>query len=214
MIAVATESVQVVVDSGPTATDWIGLALTAALVLVTGVYVWHTRRMADRMDDQLAALRDQQQLGEAARLREKSDRGAYRCLDAIQELLAEYEGRPPAAVDRGAFERAKVELQRSAPLVHDREKVRNYLDSFREVAFIGSFKPEQIEREALDAGTVRLVARDMARRLTTVLHSYLSERPIPDNVWMRNGDDGHGDRYPDPPNVASWVRGIARRKQN
>lgn len=213
MIAVATEPVQVVVDSGATAADWVGLALTAALVLVTGVYVWHTRRMADRMDDQLAAIREEQQLGEAARLREKSDRGAYRCLDAIQELLAEYEGRPPAAVDPAAFERAKLELQRSSPLVHDRE-VRSYLDAFREVAFIGSFQPEQIEREGLDAGLVRLIARDMASRLTTVLHSYLSERPIPNSVWMRDGDDGHGDRYPDPPNVASWIRGASRRKRS
>lgn len=110
------ELVQVVVDSsGANMADWIGLALTSALVVITGVYVWHTRRMADRMDDQLAAVREQQQALEAARLREKSDRGAYECLDAIQALLAEYEGRPPAAVNRGVFETTQLQLRRAAP---------------------------------------------------------------------------------------------------
>lgn len=207
------EPVQVVVDNrGVNMADWIGLALTAALVVVTGVYVWHTRRMADRMDDQLAAIREQQRVAETARLREKSDRGAYECLDALQGLLAEYEARPPGAVDRGAFEAAQLQLRRAAPLVHDRD-VRKYLDTFREVAFIGSFTQEQVEREQLDGGVVRLVARDMAQRLSTVLHAYLSEQPIPENVWVRNGEDGHGDNYPDPSNVASWVRKYARRER-
>lgn len=96
--------------------------------------------------------------------------------------------------------------------MHDRE-VRKYLDTFREVAFIGSFTQEQVERERLDAGAVRLVAHDIAERVTTVLHAYLSEQPIPGNVWMRNGDDGHGDRYPDPSNVGSWVRNYARHQR-
>lgn len=207
-----TEPVQVVVDhGGVNMADWIGLALTAALVVITGVYVWHTRRMADRMDDQLAAIREQQQLSETARLREKSDRGAYECLDAIQGLLAEYEARPPGAVDRGTFDTARLQIRRAAPLVHDLE-VRKYLDTFREVTFIGSFTQEQIERERLDAGVVRLIARDMAERLTTVLHAYLSEQPIPDNVWMRNSEDDQDD-YPDPSDAASWVRTYARRER-
>lgn len=210
---VPNEPMQVVVDSGgANIADWIGLTLTAGLVLVTGVYVWHTRRMANGMDKQLSAIREQQQIAESARLREKSDRGAYECLDAIQVFLAEYEGRPPAAVDAGTFETVRLQLRRAAPLVHDLQ-VRKYLDTFREIAFIGSFSHEQVEREELDAGKVRLVARDMANRLMTVLHFYLSEQPIPSNVWMRSGEDGHGDYYPDPSNVAAWVRQYARRER-
>lgn len=207
----APETLKVVLEGGGAQwSDWIGVVLTAALVFVTWVYVRHTARMADQMDGQLEAMREQQGRLEEARLREKSDRGAYGCLDAVQQLLAEYAGRPPAAVSREAFQTARIQLERYAPLIHDRE-VRDYVMTFREVAFIAAFGQEQTEREEINAGTLRLLARDMAKRLTTVLHTYLAEQPLPANVWQHSGDDGHGSEYPDPGSVGSWVRRVAHR---
>lgn len=213
-VPAAAEPVHVVVESGgANLADWLGLLLTFALVAITAVYVWHTSRMADRMDEQLSAMREQQRHADETRLREKSERGAYDCLNALEGFLAEYESRPPAAVDREAFVTARLKLRRAAPLVHDRH-VRDHLDSFMEVAFVGTFDAEQVDRERLDGGTVRLVARDMARRLTTVLHAYLAEDPIPENAWMRDGGDGYGDRFPPSAEAASWIRRYAARSSD
>lgn len=193
------------------AAEWVSVVLTGVLVGTTIVYAFLTKRMADRMDGQLRQMKQQQDHAERARLREKSDRGAYACLSAVEELLVECAGRPLAAVPPQAFRRAKLGLEHSAPLVHDKQ-VRDYVSVAREILFVASFDEEQVQREEINVGTARMVAGHLTRQLAVVLHAYLSEEEIPPTVWQRDGSDGFGDQYPTPSNAGTWIRRIAHKQ--
>jgi len=77
--------------SGVSIADWTSIGLTFALVVITGIYVKHTSDMVKEMKNQRLTDVDN-------RRREKSDRAAYQCLDAVRYLADEMSRRGATAV--------------------------------------------------------------------------------------------------------------------
>lgn len=82
------------------------------------------------------------------------------------------------------------------------------------VLFVASVNDEQVDREGLDRALLPVAARAITQALGNVLHRDLAEREVLENLWQRDGSDGHGDYYPEPSNAASWVRAVPRRRDD
>lgn len=189
---------------GATTTDWISLALTAALVGVTIWYAWHTRSMVKEM----AAQREADIAG---RRREKSDRAAYSCLQSARDLLAQLTRRGLTAVEPDAFRLASDALKDEAPLIED-PTMRSRTYAVAEVLHVAGFDHEQMDKEQLSVRLVTLNAQGFLKAYRSVLQEYLAERPVSAWAWDIGGDHGARQQYPDHGEAASWIRTVGRRE--
>lgn len=196
------DSVDITVTIGPGFADWISLALAFALIVVTLIYVKHTRNMVTEM-------RNQRLADVASRRREKSDRAAYRCLEVIQRMSDEMTRRGSTAVEPHALSAAHERLRADGPMLEDLD-LRDRVGACAEVLFIGGFSTEQMAKEGLSPGQVAVGVHHLVRTTRSALQAYLAERdPTPD-LWSRPDVDGCGDRFPDAASAAAWIRCVGR----
>lgn len=179
-------------------TDWISLALAFALIVVTLVYVKHTRDMVNEMKLQRAT-------DATDRRREKSDRAAYACLDVIRQVSDEMTRRRASAVEPETLSILHATLRGEGPLLED-DELRGRVGACAEVVFVGSFSNEQMAKEQLSAGHVALGVHVMLRATRAALQAYLAELPPQREIWARTDVDGCGDQLPDMSNAATWIR--------
>lgn len=202
LLAAQEDTVEVTVTEPTGAADYISLALTFALVVVTIIYVKHTSDMVDEMKEQ--RLADMRQ-----RRREKSDRAAYACYEVVREVTYEMTRRGPLAVERSALEIAHATLRGQGPLITD-EDTRKKIAACAEVLFVGTFSREQMDREDLSPGMVSVGVMEMVRATRWVLENYLAERDQRGDPWARSNQDGCGEQLPYPSNAAAWIRCVGR----
>ena len=189
-------------DSGVLITDWISVGLTAALVAVTAIYVKHTSDMAKEM-------KNQRLIDVANRRREKSDRAAYQCLDAVRYLADEMSRRGPTAVDPEVLAITHRTLRGEGSLIED-DTVRHRVGACAEVLFVGAFPTEQMQREGLSAGLVALGVQQMLVATRSLLTADLAEREVSYDMWARADNDGCGSQFPEIGEAAAWIRCVGR----
>ena len=196
------ERVDVVVHIGPSVADWISVGLALGLVIVTVVYVIHTRSMVNEM----ARQRKDDVVN---RRREKSDRAAYRCLAVIQDVIAQMTRLGPSAVEPETFLVAHEILLGEGAMIEDQE-VRHRVGACSQVVYVGSFSREQIAKERLSAGRVALGAREVLRATRSMLQNYLAEQEPSHDMWLRTDVDGCGERLPALAEASAWIRCVGK----
>lgn len=183
-------------------TDWISVGLTAVLIIVTTFYVKHTSDMATEMKNQ--RLNDVEN-----RRREKSDKAAYLCLDAVRYLADEMSRRGPTAVEPESLSITQRTLRGEGSLIED-DLIRHRVGACAEVVFVGAFSTEQMRREGLSAGLVALGVQVMLTATRSLLTAYLAEREITENMWARADTDGCGSQLPEIGEAGAWIRCVGK----
>ena len=157
-------------------TDCFSLAFAFALIVVTAVYVKHTRDMVNEMKRRRAA-------DTADRRREKSDRAASARLDVIRQVSDEMARRGASAVEPGSLSIVHATLRGEGPLIED-DELRGRVAACAEVVFVGSFSNEQMATDRLSAGRVARGVHAMLRATRAALQAYLAElSPQEDCQW-------------------------------
>jgi hypothetical protein len=196
------DPLRVQVADGTSASDWIALALTFALVLVTIWYAIQTRNTVIEMRTARAADVEFRQ-------REKSDRAAYRCLVAVRDLYDSMAQRGASAVERETLSAVRDVLDGEGILIHDAD-VRDRLSACSQALFVGGYTTEAMMREGLAPGRVMLAVQEFVRATRIVLEGYLAERPHDVDPWQRSNSDGFGGVLPSSTEVMAWVHHVSK----
>lgn len=172
------------------------------LVVVTAIYVKHTSDMVKEMKNQ--------RLGDMEnRRREKSDRAAFQCLDAVRYVADEMSRRSPTAVEPEILSITHRTLRGEGSLIDD-DRVRSRVSACAEVLYVGSFSTEQMQREQLSASRVSLGVLEMVNATRELLTAYLAERDPESDTWARADNDGCGSQLPEIGEAATWIRCVGR----
>lgn len=176
----------------------IEASLTAVLVIITAFYAYQTWKMTQASATMAETAARSLDDAHTARLREKSETAARRCLDALWDFDMVLKRRPPAGATSEDCRRLYAVLDTEGGLILDTE-VRRRVQSCGQVAYTAGWQDTDLERDGITRGMAVLVLRQVTRPTTATVAAYLREADLP--PW---GD------LPAPGEELSWFRRHAR----
>jgi len=174
------------------------IALTLALVLITGYYAWQTHEMVDEM--RRTRIEDA-----TMRLREKSERAARHCLEEIRIVLDAMDIDGVTGISRDIVRHLHRNLTHEGPLILD-EIVKDHILATAQVAFVASLETAQMQRERLNPSAVAVNLRMILVASRSTLQDFLSERQLPPSHWSVSDVDGGSLMLPASGEASAWVR--------
>jgi hypothetical protein len=190
-------AIHVVLDGGLGLGDYISLALTGFLIVITAIYVKYTHDMVVEMRTARAA--DSQ-----LRVREKSERSARVCAQLMRELSYEMVERGASAVSIQRVRSTRQLIDIDSPYIDD-STVRDLVSACLEVLFVAGWSNDELERNDLSAGRVGRIATHVLTTTSKLLETYAAGRPLDLAPWQAP-DVPHDDLLPDSVNAFEWVR--------
>lgn len=186
----------VIIENTPGLSDWIGVGLTAVLILVT---LWYAKHARDTVQEMRLTRRDDRE----SRRREKSDRAAYECLAILRDLSDEMSFRGPSAIEPERLAIVRRTLKGEGALIDDTQ-IRDRLFACAEVLRIGSLDNFEMKQEELSPGQVAVLVHQIVIASRQLVEAYLAERPFNEDMWRISGPQGNHN-LPSCVDAKAWV---------